>query len=293
MPNLYATVDEVKNTNVEAIRSSTTGYDATLYRFADQTSRLIDDYCRRTFYPRLGTYHFDGKGERELWVPDLVSITSVSFSIDNGQNYTALTSSDYIANVSGDWNSQRSYNRLDIDVNSTTLSSWSRGQKAIQVIGVWGFAEDRDTAWQDTLDEVENTTQIEATDLSLTVNDVDGANAFGVIPRISWGSLLRIGSEYIEVTAAPNVGANTAAISRAANGTTAAIHLQNVQIDHWMPPRAVKSAMEIQAIKTFMRGLQGMGDARTLPDGGQMFYLKELDPEAQMKLSKHRRTATG
>lgn len=292
MPNLYATVDEMKEANRDAIKSTTTKYDENLYRLADQTSRLIDVYCRRVFFPRLGTYFFNGEAEPQLWIPELVSLTSVSFSTDNGQNYTALTSSDYILTVSDDWNSQKSYNRIDIDVNSTTLSAWPRGQKSVKIVGVWGYADERDTAWQDTLDEVENS-PLAAADLTLTVNDVDGANQYGVTPRISWGSLLRAEDEYIEVTAAPDTSANTAVIARAANGTVAASHAQDTQLDIWLPPKPVKDAMLIQAIKTFQRQAQGMGDARTLPDGGQMFYLKELDPEAQMKLSAYRKTAVG
>jgi hypothetical protein len=292
MPNLYATVDELKETNRDAIQTATTKYDENLYRLADQTSRLIDVYCRRVFFPRLGTYFFNGEAESQLWIPELVSVTSVSFSIDNGQNYTALTSSDYILTVSGDWNSQKSYNRIDIDVNSTALSAWPRGQKSVKIVGVWGYADDRDTAWQDTLDEVEDA-PLTAAALLLTVNDVNGVNQYGVTPRISWGSLLRAEDEYLEVTAAPDTGNNTAVIARAANGTTAAEHVQDIQLDIWLPPKPIKDAMMIQAIKTFQRGAQGMGDARTLPDGGQMFYLKELDPEAQMKLSAYRKTAVG
>jgi hypothetical protein len=64
---------------------------------------------------------------------------------------------------------------------------------------------------------------------SLTVSDADGADINGLTPRFAVGSLLKIGSEYIVVTAAA-VGTDALTIKRGQRGSTAAQHAQSATI---------------------------------------------------------------
>lgn len=277
MPNHYVTVDELKESAPDGMTGSNTDYDEAFFRLARTLSRWIDNHTQRHFYPELATRYFDGKGDTELYIDDLIEITSVSFSEDDGSTYTVYAATDYIAMAGDNYNSKGSYNKLEIAVNGD-YSTFPPGQKSIKIVGVWCKADDRDRVFEDTGDEVENN-PLAADGAELTVNDVDGADLWGVTPLVSPGQLLQIESEYLEVTATDTTG-NTAAIVRGVNGTTAAAHVQNIQVDKFMPPEPVKQACIIQAIHQFKRGQAGFGDAEALPDLGRIMHIKTVDPEA-------------
>src|SRR3989304_3299821 len=180
MPNLYATSAELRLAVPDAIRASVTKYDTLLTRLASGVSRWIDNECKRVFYPSLATRYFDGGGRAGLWVPDLLSITSISYSDDDGDTYTALVAADYIATVAGDYNSLKSYTKLIISRLSDTLSVWPLGQRSVKIVGVWGYADDRDRVWDDTGDTVEN-------------NPLTGGGCRGGRARSRDGHPLRVG----------------------------------------------------------------------------------------------------
>lgn len=288
MPNLYATVAEVKAAGTEPARTTQDDYDGALAGVIDRVSRWIDSECKRVFYPTLATKYFSGRNSCELWVPDLVSITSVEISDDDGQTYTALTTNDYYATVAGDDNSPKSYSLLVVNVNSTALSYWPRGQRAIRIIGVWGYTDDRDKVWQDTGDTVENS-PLTSGGTSLTVNDVDGLDIYGLLPRFQAGQVLKIESEFLE-TALPIVAAttNTIGLVRGVNGTAAAQHAQNTAISVWRPPAPIRDVTATLVIRQFQRALQAFGDARASADSSQLIYLNRADPESAAKLANYR-----
>ena len=122
---------------------------------------------------------------------------------------------------------------------------------------------------------------------TLTVNDVDGENLWGIKPRLHTGLLVRIESEYAEITATDTSG-NTATVVRGRNGTTAAEHVQNKQIDIWRPPEDIGQAALILAVRHHQRALQGFADSRANTDLGEMFWLRKIDPEAQELLAPYR-----
>lgn len=287
MPNLYATAAELKLAVPDGIRSTVSKYDTLLTRLASGVSRWVDNECKRVFFPALAVRKFSGSGNNKLWVPDLISITAVEYSDDDGLTYTALTAGDYVATVAGDYNSPKSYTLLEIDYNSATLSAWPRGQRSIRITGIWGYADDRDHVWDDTGDTVQNN-PLAAGGVSLIVNDVDGLDLYGVLARFQGGQILKIESEYIETSLAINTTANTIGVTRARNGTIDAAHAQNVAISVWRPPEPVREAVIIQAVRQMERGFQGFGDARSQPDVGQMFWFKQIDPEAASKLGPYR-----
>ena len=286
MPNLYATPTELKATVPDGIRSSVTKYDALMLSLLSEVSRWIDRECKRTFYPELRTRYFNGSGRCEMWVPDLISITSISYSDDDGATYTALTTDDYIATVAGDYNSTKSYTYLIISRNSTTLSYWPTGQRSIKIVGVWGYADDRDNVWQSTGDTVQNN-PLASGGTSLTVSDVDGLDIYGALARFQGGQVLKIESEYLETGLTINTSSNTINITRGTNGSTAAAHVQNTAISVWRAPEPVRDACIIQAVRQMERGFQGFGDGRATPETGGMFWFKSLDPEAARKLQHY------
>jgi len=288
MPNLYATLAEIRDVAPDALAASITQYDQQFLRLSETISRWIDEYCYRHFYPVSETRYFYGTGDRDVFLDDLISVTTISYSEDDGDTYTALTSSDYALMAGDDYNPRGSYNRVELSVNGD-LATWPEGQKAVKVVGVWGKTDLRGDAWEDTGDDVENN-PLASGGTSLTLNDVDGAGPWGMTPRISAGHLLRIESEYVEVVST-NTSGNTAAIVRARNGTTAAAHVQNTDVERWRVHPKVKQACIIQAVHQFKRAQAGYADAEAMPDMGKMVHLKSIDPEVYDLLGNLRRMA--
>lgn len=251
-------------------------------RLAGEVSRFVDNHCHRAFFPTLATRYFHGRATRTLRVGDLLSITSVSISEDDGLTYTALAADDYFATVEGDPNSAKSYTHLEIAVNGD-YGYWPAGQKSVKVVGVWAYTDDRATCWEDSLDTVENN-PLTSGGTSVTVNDDDGADLWGFTPRFQAGQLARCESEYWEHTA---TATNALTVARGRNGTTAAQHAQNAMIELWRPPEPVKQAVIIQLARGFARALQGFGDARAVPDISQMIWTRALDPDVVTKLAHY------
>lgn len=292
MPNLYVTPLELKAAMPDAFRATTIKYDAIIMRLAGEVSRWIEQECKRSFYPTLATRYFSGSGAVRMLIPDLVSVTSISTSADYGLTYTALTASDYYGIVygdgQGDYNGVKSYNALEVNLNSTTLGYWPRGQRMIKIVGVWGYTDDRDNCFQLSGDTVQDN-PLSSSAVTLTVSDVDAKDSYGAFERIQAGNLLRAETEYIETALTANVSANTIGVLRGRNGSTAAAHVQGTALYVWRVPEPVKQAAVIQATRELQRGLQGFGDARANPELGELIFFKSIDPEAAAKLAPYRR----
>lgn len=139
------------------------------------------------------------------------------------------------------------------------------GTNTVTIDGVWGYHLDYANAWiqVDTL-----TVDISESATSLTVSDVDGVDAYGWTPRISAGHLLKIGDEFLEVTAT-NTTTNTATVRRGVHGTTAAAHSTSDAVSVWQVEAAVQHAVARQAGLLYARRgayqtveVQGMSEVR-------------------------------
>ena len=294
MPNLYATPTEIKAAmphEYDTDISDFTAHDNLLYMLSERISRLIDQYSQRTFYPYSRTMYFEGDGDTDMWLPDLFSVTTLqvgtgNYDSDGAEMDSDFASTDYLK-FYGDQDSPLStYNRLVLDPNGL-LSTFPEGVQQIQLDGVWCFHSSRADAWENSQDTVEdNPLTSDAT--SVMVNDADGTDQWGLTPRFQVGQLLRIESEYCEVTAV-NTSTEVLTVVRGRNGTTAASHVQNTQIDIWKPDPLVKQVCIIEAVRLLMRGLEGYGDSRANPELGQIFRVATLDPMAQAMLAPLRR----
>ena len=118
---------------------------------------------------------------------------------------------------------------------------------------------------------------------SLEVTDVDGDDLFGLSPVFANGHLLRLESEFFEVTTV-NKSDNKLTVLGARNGSTAAEHLQNVDVEIWRPPAPVRQAAAIMAVRMMQRASQGYADARANPELGQLQFVRRMDPEAKALL---------
>ena len=301
MPNLYLTEDELKAVLPDSLRSTNTDYDKLFLNLGEVLSRWIDNHTQRFFYPFLDTRYFSVNRRKtgneaefnDLWVDDLMEIDSVATSEDDGSTYTTLATGNYIPMHGQDFNSEKAFTLLKLDENGT-LGSWPVGQRSVRVIGTFNFTDDRGRFFEDTIDAVNHATGINATDTTLKLNDVDGVDKWGVIPRISPGQILRMEIEQVEVTATDTTtGVQTATIVRGVNGTVAAAHADKIQVDKFIPPAPLKQACIIQAIRQFKQGQAGFGDAAAQIDLGQILVMKSIHPQVLILLQAYKKLEYG
>lgn len=292
MPNIYATPTEIKSSAPDIISPGTTKYDNALLRLGAEASRRCDVFCGRWFYPISETRYYSGNGKTQFLIEDFILISALEYSEDDGANYTALTEAGNWIKARTDnlkrlnYNHPGSYDTIELDANSTILSAWPEGQRSLKITGVFSYSDDRDLAWEDSQDVVKDN-PLASGATTLTVNDVDGENLYGAIPRLFAGMIIRIESEFCELTAT-DIEAETATIIRARNGSAAATHAAENQIDIWRPPDSIKQATAIMCVRSFERAMQGYADTRAEPDVGQLFFMKKIDPEAQEILRPYR-----
>lgn len=142
-------------------------------------SRSIDILLDRRFYPTTATKYFNAPTGTVLWldVPDaLISATSVT------SGGVAISSDDYFLEPV---NYGPPYNRLELDLGGNgTFTTAGTTQRQVAITGVWGYNVDTEPV----------TTLASSPGSSTTYVDVADSSAVGI------GSLIVIGTEYLEVT---------------------------------------------------------------------------------------------
>lgn len=113
-------------------------------------------------------------------------------------------------------------------------------QQAIAIDAYWGFRRRYNEAWLTSNDTVQNN-PLTSSATSITVNDADGQDSEGLTPRFSYGQLLKIESEFLEVVDV-NTATNVLTVNRGVRGTTAAAHVQNTAISIFAPEPTVTRA---------------------------------------------------
>jgi len=261
--NEYVTFDELR----EYLGQDSSHDDAGLVRlFAEVASRQFDRWCLgRRFYPRTETRYYDHPADSSRLKVDDDLLAVATFTTENAD--TEITSGNYYLMCGGVYG-LTPYDRIVLKTNSTQshLSFSGTMQKANAVTGTWGYHEGWDNAWEDSGDEVENN-PLTAAGTSITVNDADGAGLYGEKPRFQECQLLKIGDEYVYVTAV-NATGNTLTVVRGANGTTAAAHVQDVTIYVYRPMVNVVQATLELAKYLYLNKDSTDGDVTMFPESG-------------------------
>lgn len=149
-------------------------------------------------------------------------------------------------------------------------STDDQGVGAISITGIWGYRRGFAGAWKSSGDALTGNTLSGAT--SWPVTDPDAADITGRTPRFSPGQLVRIGTEYANVTAT-NGTANTVSVEPAVNGTTAAAHTSGDTIYTWYPdPVIIRATLRWADFLFNRRGkfdvvtYDGMGSSTKYPE---------------------------
>lgn len=242
MPDVYARTPDTKAAGGS---NRTSDNDATWLRHLIAASAEVDSRCRRSFAARLVTEYLDGPPPRQeneqgqrFYLPfDVASITTLKSYTASPLTYgtTLAENTDYLA--------RREEGRSDCPIYCLDhlTSVWTQGLRQYQLVGYSGYSYET----ENTLQTVQNATQIAADGTSLTVTST---------ADISAGEMLKIDSEQVYVSAVVN--ATTLTIVRAQNGTTAAIHANAVAIYRRRYPRDIEQATRLRAID-FYKGAPG------------------------------------
>jgi hypothetical protein len=149
----------------------------------------------------------------------------------------------------------------------------------IKVTGIWGIHNNYSGAWVKYDDLAAD---INASVTSLTVADSDGADPWGFTPRFSPGSFLRIGTEYILVTAVNNT-TNVLTVRRGVNGSTAAAHSTNDDVEVWQVEEPIRRVCIRQSGLLYTR--RASYQVETVEGAGTVSYPQDLLFELQGTLN--------
>lgn len=242
MSVLYATLAEVK----QQMQANTTTDDSIATALLRQVSRRVDRYFksqRPLFAPVKETRQLAFAARRISSVHNTFALRDPLLSLDSVTVMgTALGAS--AVEAWGVSQPMAPYYHLRLTDPST---SWYDNYDQdvapqVSVAGVWGWHADYANAYV-SLDAL--AAGIDASTTSLTVADADGTDEYGLTPRFSVGSILRIDSELMDVTAV-DTGTNTLTVRRAVLGTTAAAHDNAAAVEVYRVDEDIRQAVTRQ-----------------------------------------------
>ena len=221
----YATIGDIK----DILGITATTDDTTIRKIAEAASRSIDAYCNRYFYTQSATRYFDGAVK--LWLPDLLSITTLKTDEDGNATFeNTLAATDYLLYGHGIEDSLNTlpYTRLEISENSDYSSFASGIRKGVEIVGVWGYGDGISAT-----PYISDTTTNEALDASETAVDVTSAT------NLSAGQVILVESEQMYIS---SISSTTLTVERGVNGTTAATHDTGKTISIYQYPADIRQA---------------------------------------------------
>lgn len=274
---LYASLDDARTEN-NAKATNTTDNNA-LLRYLRQISRRIDNMFQQVGWPVRPS--FEPYLETRVWPLMNANLNSILRTYTLPASLLALTgvqvASETLAVgmlVEGWPDSSSPITALRLIECCNSWWSFDCGTCSeptlIHVTGVWGIHSDYANAWQH-VDDLAG--DIDDTVTSLTVADVDGVDVYGMTPRISAGNLLRIGSEYLEVTAT-NTTTQAVTVRRGVNGSTAASHLTGDDVEVWQVEEPIRREVARQA--AFLNARRGAYSTVDISAIGEVRYPSDL-----------------
>lgn len=246
MPNLYVPLGTIK----DSLRLSVASFDTRLARLIEDVCRAADVHCGRRFYDEIATRYYDGNGEASLWIEDdLLSVTTLKVDEDGDGVYekTLTANTDY-------WlypDNETPKRRIDINPQSSNITTFASGRRRIQLVGVFGFSQETEASG--TLGAAITTTD------GTSVTMAGGHGLTGGETIVPAGS-----TEQIYVS---SVSTNTLTVVRGINGTTAVTHSNNAAVTRRRYDRLVERAVTMQVAR-FWRDSQSGGAAASGDVGG-------------------------
>ncbi len=266
---LYATLNDAKT----AQKATGTADDSILLRNLRIVSRRLD---RLFSSPRP---YFAPYIEQREYLLDARRINTWDYTFRFDQPLLSLSAlivgkdTVTVANVEGWPTAQTPFRKLRLKDGNTWYDYCGNDyeHQLVKITGTWGYHGDWSNAWL-SVDTVQDDPLSDSA-TSLTVSDIDQADPLGFTPAISAGALLRIESEYLEVTAT-DTATNVATVRRGVNGSTAAAHDQNKAVEVFQVEPDIRDVVARQAAFKYAR--RGAFEAATITDLGVVQFPSDL-----------------
>uniref|UniRef100_A0A6M3IPP2 Putative head-tail connector n=2 Tax=viral metagenome TaxID=1070528 RepID=A0A6M3IPP2_9ZZZZ len=246
----YCSISEVKN--VLGITSTTD--DVMLRKICESSSQSVDQYTNRHFYTQPATKYFDGAVI--LWVPDLLSITTLKTDEDGDGTYentfdTTFATGDVIPYGVGLEDTLNTFPKVRLEINPDgDYSSFASGvKKGVELAGIWGYG-----------DGISATPYV--SDTTITEDLTAGESAIDVtaVTNLSAGQLILIGSEQYYIY---SISSLTLTVEAGVNGTTEATHSSGATIYIYQYPSDIRQACIDLSVATYQnRAKQGLQTER-------------------------------
>ena len=222
----YATIADLKG--VLGITSTTD--DTVMRKELEAASRSIDNYCNRYFNTKSAVVYFNG--DRTLWLPDLLSITTIKTDEDgDGTFENTLATTDYIEYGHGIEDALNVYprTRLEISHDSDYGSFASSVKKGVRIEGVFGYG-----------DGISATPYVVDTTLTAAISSTTATTCtVTAVTNLSAGNTILIDSEQMYIY---SISTLTLTVERGVNGTTAATHSNSVSLYIYQYPSDIRQA---------------------------------------------------
>jgi hypothetical protein len=256
----YATLWQLRS--YLGLAADETGDDVRLADFLRRSSRFIDQAGFRRYdvrvetrpqdYPVRPRASFGRFGQVGWMVNELEAVNALNAGElpvdDDLLAVTAVVNGDGAALLPTDYllESATDYPKHALRLTRASGKVWTPGssgdyRQVIPVTGIWGYHEDYDRAWADSLDTVSGSAGMTAVATTFTVTDADGVTEDRTDARFQAGQLIQLDSEYLFVRAV-DYTANTLTVKRGANGTTAAAHAGGTAIAIYRPMETIEQA---------------------------------------------------
>lgn len=154
---------------------------------------------------------------------------------------------------------------------------------SIVIAGFWGMREYYSS--MGFFDSGNTCPALTATQVTMTVQDVDGVDVYGRTPIFSPGNLIRIDDELMEVIKAIGDTTNTLTVIRGARGTTAATHTIGTAIQVWEPEEDIVNCATRQVGLLYARR-GAYQQITSLPDGVNVTYPSDLLAEVRATVQR-------
>jgi len=242
----YASIADLKG--ILGVTSTTD--DTIMRKILEAASRAIDNYCNRVFITQTATKYFDGA--YTLWVPDLLSITTLKTDEDgDGTFENTFTTDDYLLYGVGLEDTLNTYpkTRLEISQDSDYGSFASGVKKGVQIAGVWGYG-----------DGISATPYVSDTTITEDLTAGEAAIDVTAVTNLSPGQLILIGSEQYYIY---SISSLTLTVEPGVNGTTYATHSSGATIYIYQYPSDIRQACLDLGVALYQnRSKQGLQSER-------------------------------
>lgn len=261
MPNLYATLDDMKAEL--AYSGSDAAKEASMLLWLEAASRVVDNYCHRRFLPYAGVLKLRLPQASRLLTfgTDVISVTSVS--VDGVVSSAVFDLMPMEAPIEG------------IPYSGLLLRDSYIGPMAlVEVDGLFGWPGDA----------------LAVSTLSSSI--ADGVASTATVPTgtVKVGSTLRVDSEYLYVsgrtTGTPN---DTLTILRGQNGSPAAAHAGGAVVYRMRAPVAIEAATLAHASRLWKRRNSAWANVAMNTDMGTMELFKGIDADVAVMLDPYMR----